>query len=77
VVVGFPEAEGLYGEEAEFIYIHLIQSRGQNFNGGVGGFGGGLLGFGGGNLGFSGLGGFGGFGGLRGAFGFSGGQRFN
>lgn len=66
VVLGRPRAEGLFGEEAEFIYPQLIQGGG--FLGNLGGFGNlGGLGFGG----FVGFGGFGGgFGGFIGGFGF-------
>jgi hypothetical protein len=68
VLVGFPAAEGLYGEEAENIYRRMIQEsassnrnqfggafgRGFGSLGGVGGFGGGFGGFGGGFGGFGG-----------------------
>jgi len=52
VIVAFPVAEGLYGEEAPRIYNGIIQG-GFSFGGGYGGFAGGY-------------GGFGGFGGYRG-----------
>jgi hypothetical protein len=74
VIVAFPIAEGLYGDEAPIIYINMITMRrsygggfGNDFYGGFGGYGG-LGGFGGFG-GFGGLGGFG-LGGLgRGGFG--------
>ncbi|MFN4260368.1 MAG: hypothetical protein ACK4RK_13820 [Gemmataceae bacterium] len=60
VIVGFPEAEGLYGEEAPVIYNESFQQStgfgGQGFGGATN-----LSGFGGVG-GFGGLGGFGGFG---------------
>jgi hypothetical protein len=74
VIIGFPEPNGRYGDEAALIYYSMIFSSasgggygggqggyGGGFGGygGLGGFGGGLGGFGGG---FGGLGGFGGFG---------------
>ena len=60
VFIGRPAAEGLFGEEAERIYPHLLR-------GGIGGFAGGLGGgFGGGFGGFGG----GGIGGIGGGFGF-------
>jgi hypothetical protein len=65
VVLGFPEAEGLYGDQASWIYSQMMaQQTGFNLLGrgfGLGGFGG-----------FGGLGGFGGFGGLGGYGGFFG-----
>ena len=72
VVVAFPQAEGLYGDEAPRLYNRLLFGGGQ-FGGGLGGgglFGGGITGgtlgggFGGGGFGGGGFGG-GGFGGLR------------
>jgi hypothetical protein len=69
VVLGFPEPGGLYGDEAERIYVQMLQ-RQNPFFGGYGGFGG-LGGYGGfgafGSPGFFGGGfgpspGFGGFG---------------
>ena len=70
VVIAFPEAEGLYGDEALRIYYALITAQsGLGGYGGLGGFGGGLGGFGG----FGGLGGFGGFGGFGGGLGGFGG----
>jgi hypothetical protein len=70
VIVGFPTAEGLYGEEAEFIYDRLIQGSanqyrnqfGGAFGRGFGAFGGG--GFGGFGAGFGGIPGFAGGGGF-------------
>jgi hypothetical protein len=68
VVVGFPQSEGLYGEEAERIYAQMLSAYNTNLYGtafglnvfpGFGAFGGGFGGFGG----FGGLGGFGAFGG--------------
>ncbi len=56
VIVAYPTAEGLFGEEGERIYPQMIQNQGGG-GGGGGGFGGG--GFGGGGGGFGG-GGFGG-----------------
>jgi hypothetical protein len=74
VIVGFPGASGLFGEEAEIIFQQFLLRRSFNqfgqgfgrnlFGGGFGGFGG----FGGG-LGLGGFGGFGGFGGGLGGFG--------
>jgi hypothetical protein len=59
VLLGFPEAEGLYGDEAERIYLQML-TPGGGLGFGVGGFGGGF-----GSFGFGGFGGpFGGFGGL-------------
>jgi hypothetical protein len=63
VLVAFPQAEGLYGEEAERVYQQILEG-GQNigfgglFGGGLGGLGGGGFGggFGGGIGGFSGAG---------------------
>jgi hypothetical protein len=71
VYVGAPQAEGLYGDEAERAYNLLISGsgagQGQGGHGGMGGLGGGLGGFGGGMGG--GLGGFGGgLGGFGGGF---------
>jgi hypothetical protein len=60
VIIAFPQAEGLYGDEAPRIYNQLL------FGGGLGGGGlGGQGGITGGQLGggFGGLGGLGGFGG--------------
>ena len=59
VIVAYPTAEGLFGEEGERIYPQMIQNQGGGGGGlgGQGGFGGG--GFGGGGGGFGG-GGFGG-----------------
>jgi hypothetical protein len=67
VVVGFPEAEGLYGDEAPRIYGLMVSQQTGLFGafGGLGGFGLGGLGFpglGGGLGGFFGYPGFGGFG---------------
>jgi hypothetical protein len=57
IIVAYPQAEGLYGEEAPLIYNGLL--RGAANRGGYGaGFGGG--GFGGGGFGSGGFGGFGG-----------------
>jgi hypothetical protein len=75
VVVAFPQAEGLYGDEAPQIYNQLL--FGGFFGGGLGGLGGitgGTLGGGFGGLG--GLGGFGG-GGFGGGFGGFGGGGFS
>lgn len=47
VVVGFPEGEGLYGDEAERIYGQMIQGGGNPYGGG---FGTGYGGYGGGNF---------------------------
>jgi hypothetical protein len=63
VIVAFPTAEGLYGEEAPRIYLQMIYPRafgGQGAYGGSGpfGFGGGFGGFGG--YGYGGLGFYGG-----------------
>jgi hypothetical protein len=71
VIVGYPGAEGLYGEEAPPIYIRMLQRNqfNQGFGNGFGGFGG--LGGGFGN--FGGFGGFGGFGLGGGGFGGFGG----
>ncbi|MCS6977851.1 MAG: hypothetical protein NZM31_12715 [Gemmatales bacterium] len=71
VVLGFPEAEGLYGEEAPRIYGMMLMPQTGMF-GGLGGFGlGGWGGFGGlGGFGFPGWGG--GFGGFFGFPGFGG-----
>jgi len=65
VIVAFPQAEGLYGDEAPQIYNQLL------FGGFLGGGLGGLGGITGGTLGagFGGLGGLGGFGGSGGGFG--------
>jgi hypothetical protein len=67
IIVAYPQAEGLYGDEAPLIYNGLLRSAANRgtfggLNGGFGNFGG-LSGFGG-------LGGFGGFGG--GGLGFGG-----
>jgi hypothetical protein len=62
IIVAYPQAEGLYGDEAPLIYNGLL--RGAANRGGAGGVGGGFGNFGG----FGGLGG-GGFGGLGGGFG--------
>jgi hypothetical protein len=72
VILGYPEAEGLYGEEAPRIYRSMIYERiiGGGFGGG---YGGGFSGFGSGFGGFGGLGGFGGVGGFGGGFGGFGG----
>jgi hypothetical protein len=74
VIVGFPQAEGLYGDETPRIYSRII--RGIGIGGGVGGFGGGAIGgYGGFGGGFGGGvgggigGGFGGMGGFGGGFG--------
>jgi hypothetical protein len=77
VILGFPEAEGLFGEEAENLYPQLISDFNPFFGAGLGGnglFGGGFGGgigspFGAfnGNAGIGGLGvNYGGFGGFRG-----------
>jgi hypothetical protein len=66
VVIAFPEAEGMYGEEAEIVYPQLFATNPFGFGyGGFGGFGGGG-GFGGFYGGFGGFGGglFGGYGGF-------------
>ena len=55
VIVAFPVAEGLYGEEAPRIYNGILQG-GFGFGGGFGGFGGG----------YGAVGGFGAFGAFRG-----------
>ena len=78
VLIGFPGAEGLYGEEGQYIYNRMLMTSarggmGYGFGGGMSGYGGGFGGFGG----MSGLGGFGGFGGggfggFGGGFGFGG-----
>lgn len=77
VVIAYPDAEGLDGNEAERTYFQYLLNPGLwgrgRFGGYGGGFGGGLGGYGGfgGGGGFGGMGGFGGFGGLmRGPFGF-------
>ena len=57
VVVGFPAAEGLFGEEALRIYTQMVTNPSAN----VGQIGG-LTGFGGFGGGFGGMGGFGGLG---------------
>jgi hypothetical protein len=79
VVVAFPQAEGLYGDEAPRLYNRLLFGGpfGGGFGaGGLGGFGGGLGGFGGiGGFG-GGLGGFGGIGGFGGGLGGFGGGGF-
>lgn len=76
VVLGYSEAEGLYGEEAVMLYPLMLSARfrGAGFGrgiGGLGGFGGGL----GGGFGLGGLGGGFGLGGLGlgayGAFGYA------
>jgi hypothetical protein len=70
VVIGFPDAFDLDGNEAERIYTQSLQRQGGygSFTGGYGSFSGGL-----GNLGFSGgFGSFGGFG-AYGGFGMGGG----
>lgn len=66
VVIGHPTAEGLFGDEGEYIYPQMIRNR-------FGGLGGGYGGGGYGGFGFGGLGGLGGFGGLGGIGGFGGG----
>jgi len=61
VVLGYPEAEGLFGEEAERIYPQMLRgSYGQRFTPGF-------------RSGFGGYGGYGGFGGAGGTFGRPGG----
>jgi hypothetical protein len=65
VIVGFPAAEGVYGDEAEIIYYRMIQDRYRSGSG-YGGYGGFGRGFG-----YGGFGGFGGFGGY-GGFGYGG-----
>lgn len=82
VVIGFPEAEGLYGDEAPRIYAQMITEQ-TGFNllqGGFGNnnffsnFGFGNAGFGGGfGGGYGGLGGYGGFGNYGGYGGYPGG----
>lgn len=57
VVIGFPEAEGLYGEEAELAYLRMLQGQQA-----LGGFGGAFSPFGASFNAFSPFGGFGGFG---------------
>jgi hypothetical protein len=72
VQVGFPEAGGLYGEEAPRIFLQMITNQGQNNQSGQG-FGRNIFpGFGSSTLFGGGLGGAfgGGFGGLGGMFGF-------
>jgi hypothetical protein len=67
VIVGFPQAEGLYGEEAPTIYRQML--RGTATGAGNTGFGaaGGFGGLGGASgLGVTGLGGLGGIGGIGG-----------
>lgn len=70
VIVAFPDAEGLNGEEAPIVYRQMI--RGTGGFGGNTGIGGSVSGFGGG---FGGgiAGGMGGFGGIGGGFGGVGG----
>jgi hypothetical protein len=68
VVVAYPRAEGLFGDEAPLHYPQVLFPAQSLFGfGGLGGFGGGLGGFGGGVGGFGG--GLGGFGGGLGGFG--------
>lgn len=63
VIIAFPQAGGLYGEEAEIrSYLFLLTSYGYGTLGGFGGLGG----FGFGGLGFGGFGRFGLLGGLGG-----------
>jgi hypothetical protein len=80
VLIGFPAAEGLSGDEANRIYVQGFERRG----GGYGGYGGGYGGYDGsgpigvtgpwsGNGGRGGFGGIGGFGGYGGGFGGIGG----
>lgn len=78
VVMGWSQAEGLYGDEAERIYFNMHRNQIRQFGYGFGGFGGigglggfglpGFGGFGGFGGGMGGLGGFGGFGGMGGFF---------
>jgi len=68
VVVAYPQAEGLYGEEAEWIYTDMFQNR-SGYGSLYGGRGRNLgFGFGNGNRGFGGAG-FGGYFGDYGGFG--------
>ncbi len=73
VMIGFPEAEGLYGEEAPVIYGKLLRSLtvGGGSGGGYGGGAGGVGNYGAQNL-FGTSGGIGAFGPLGGAAGISG-----
>jgi hypothetical protein len=74
VVLGFPEAEGLYGDEAPRIYAQMISEQ-TGFNllqGGSGAFGNNFFN----NFGFGGAGGFNNFGGI-GGFGNFGAGGFN
>ncbi|MCS7016988.1 MAG: hypothetical protein NZM42_12825 [Gemmatales bacterium] len=78
VIIAFPQAGGLYGDEAEIrSYLFLLNSFGWGQFGGFGGFGGlGGFGFGGlgfGRFGFGRFGLFGGLGGFGGRGGFFGG----
>jgi hypothetical protein len=67
VLVAFPAAEGLYGEEAEIIFESMIRGRGDGFGRGLGGVGRQFAPFGGRYSPFSGF--RGGFrGGLGGGF---------